>query len=132
MKLEEIHRRFEKDRFAILCGMSIDEIGEGYAKVSMTAQDKHLNGVDIVQGGVLFTLADLALACASNSHGPVALALQASISYLKPAGKGALSAVAREISLKKRIGVYQVEVSDTDGLCAIMTGTVYRKEQEKV
>ncbi|HPJ22032.1 MAG TPA: hydroxyphenylacetyl-CoA thioesterase PaaI [Clostridia bacterium] len=126
--MEEIYNRFSKDRFAKMCGMEIEEISEGYARTSMLVEDRHLNGVDIAQGGAIFTLADLAFACASNSHGPVAVSINISVSFLKAVGAGErLVAEAKEISLHKRLGVYEIEVRSGEDLVAKLTGTVYRR-----
>ncbi|HRX42392.1 MAG TPA: hydroxyphenylacetyl-CoA thioesterase PaaI [Clostridia bacterium] len=126
--MEEIYNRFSKDRFAKMCGMEIEEISEGYARTSMLVEDRHLNGVDIAQGGAIFTLADLAFACASNSHGPVAVSINISVSFLKAVCEGErLVAEAKEISLHKRLGVYEIEVRSGEDLVAKLTGTVYRR-----
>lgn len=126
--MEEIYKRFSRDRFAAMCGMKIEEISKGYARTSMVIEDKHLNGVDIAQGGSIFTLADLAFACASNSHGPVAVSINISISFLKAVKAGELLvAEAREISLHRKIAVYEMEVMSGEDLVAKLSGTVYRK-----
>lgn len=122
----------ENDRFAKLCGMEIEEIREGYGRASMTVDDRHLNGLDITQGGVIFTLADFAFACAANSHGPVTVSITVSMSFLKAAEAGdKLVAEAREISLSRKLAVYEMEVSNGTDLVAKMTGTVYRRTQNK-
>ncbi len=128
--MEDIYKRFENDRFAKMCGMNIDLIEKGFAKTSMIVEQRHLNGVDICQGGAIFTLADLAFACASNSHGPVAVSINMSSVFLEAAYENEkLTAQAREVSLHKRIAVYEIEVKADDGrLVAKMTGTVYRKQ----
>lgn len=128
--MEDIYKRFERDRFARMCKMKIDIIGEGFARTSMVVEDMHLNGVDICQGGAIFTLADLAFACASNSHGPVSVSIDVSTVFLNAARQGQkLVAEAREISLHKHIATYEMEVRDEKGsLIAKMTGTVYRRQ----
>lgn len=126
--MEEIYKRFSRDRFAQLCGMEIEEISVGYARASMKVEDRHLNGVDVCQGGAIFTLADLAFACASNSHGPVAVSIENSISFLEGVSEGeTLVAEAREVSLHRKIAVYDMVVKSGDKLVAKMSGTVYRR-----
>ncbi len=63
-----IKEYFEGDRFAMDAGIIIDEIKEGYALLHMTVDERHLNGAGWCQGGAIFTLADLAFACATNSR----------------------------------------------------------------
>lgn len=126
--MKEIYDRFSRDRFAAMCGMEIEEISKGYARTSMVVEDRHLNGVDIAQGGAIFTLADLAFACASNSHGPVAVSINISMSFLKAVREGeTLVAEAREVSLHRKIAVYEMEVRSKDDIVAKLSGTVYRK-----
>ncbi len=111
-----------------MCGMVIEEIKPGYARASMTVAEMHLNGFDVCQGGAIFTLADFAFACAGNTRGAKAVSIENSISFLEAVKEGEyLIAEAREISLHKRIAVYDMEVKSGDLLVAKMSGTVYRK-----
>jgi acyl-CoA thioesterase len=88
-----------------------------------------LNAVGIVQGGAIFTLADYAFAAASNSHGTVAVAVNANISFMKALSAGTLIAEAREVSKSYKLGTYTVEVKDEQGeLVALFQGMVYRKQ----
>lgn len=126
--MEKIYKLFSRDRFAKMCGIKMEEIQEGYARASMPVEERHLNGLDICQGGAIFTLADFAFASAANSHGPVAVSIDNSISFLKSVKEGEfLIAEALEVSLHKKIGVYDIEVKSGEKLVAKMSGTVYRK-----
>lgn len=124
--------RLDKDAFAKYMGIIINEIKPGYACATLRITKEMLNGVGVTHGSVLFTLADIAFAAASNSHGPVALGLNVNINYLKPTREGAvLTATAREESLTKRTGVYRMEVRDEfDNLIAVAEGLVYRKPDQ--
>ena len=127
--MDNIRKFFKKDRFAAYNDITLLEIRPGYAKAELKISDKHLNGVDITHGGAIFTLADLAFAVASNSHGTVAVGVSASISYLKATRKGTLTAEAREVALNPKLATYNVEVrDDSSDLVAIFQGTVYRKK----
>ena len=118
------------DRFATVNGMQLDEVADGYAKTSMLVTPAHLNGVGIVQGGAVFTLADLAFAAASNSHENVAVAINVSISFLKATTTGKLTAEARELFVNPKLGSYSVNVTDETGdLVAVFQGMVYRKRE---
>jgi len=74
----------------------VAEVRLGFARTEMTVEPRHLNSVGILQGGALFTLADLAFAVASNSHGVVAVACQADVTWFKAVRSGKLAAVAEE------------------------------------
>ncbi len=115
------------DRLIGLLGAEVRDVSAGYARVGLAVEDKHLNAAEVCHGGVLFTLADLAFALASNSHGQMALALEVSFSFLKAAQAGDdIEAVAREIHLGRRTATYLVEVVRGGDRVALMKGTVYR------
>lgn len=118
----------ERDRFAAHCGIELLEVAPGHSRARMAIGEQHKNGADTVHGGAIFTLADLAFAAASNSHGTLAMAINVSISYVKAAVSGTLTAVAEEVSCSRRLGSYTIRVSDDGGdLVAIFQGMAYRK-----
>ena len=122
---------FSRDRYAALSAIEILEAGIGFCRARMTIEDKHLNSVDIVHGGALFTLADLAFAVASNSHGQVALAINAHITFLHAVSDGTLIATATEVDEPGRLGTYNVIITDeNDKKIASFNGMVYRKNQQ--
>lgn len=122
------HALAEGDRFAQLLGMRLEQTRPGYARVTMAVRGDHLNGVGTTHGGATFSLADFAFAVASNSHGRIAVALSAQISYPAASREGdLLVAEAQEESLGGRTALYRVEVRRADGeLVGLFTGTVYR------
>jgi acyl-CoA thioesterase len=121
---------FRQDRFAAYVGIEILEGGNGRARARLVIQPHHLNGLGTVQGGVLFTLADLVFAVAVNSHGVKATGLNASINWLKAARGGTLFAEAVEVSCARRIATYAVRITDDQGaLVATFHGTGYRLDE---
>ncbi len=122
---------FKNDRFARHSGIELLDIGKGYAKAKMAINDSHLNGVNLVHGGAIFTLADLVFAAASNSHGTVAVAINASIWFVKAAKQGTLFAEAKEVSCNPKLATYSIRVTDdSDELVASFEGMVYRKKDQ--
>jgi len=118
------------DKFALHAGIELLEVNSGTAKVRMEVKPFHINGVGLVHGGALFTLADFAFAAAANSHEEVAVAINASISYLKGIKAGTLYAEAEEISNSRKISVYSIKVTDEAGqLIAMFQGMAYKKGQ---
>ena len=116
------------DKFVEFCGITLDEIGPGYAKTSVTIDNRHLNGAGIIQGGVLFTLADYALASAANSREKVSVSIETSMSFIKGVSTGKVFATAKEVSVGRTLARYDVLVTTEDGtLIAMLHGTVYRK-----
>ncbi|HCE79512.1 MAG: Phenylacetic acid degradation-related protein [Thermodesulfobacterium sp. 37_54] len=121
----------EHDRVAVWLGVDLIEVDLGYALIGMKVREDVLNAAGVCQGGAIFSLADFAFAVASNSHGKLALAISSSIYFPSSAKLGEyLYAEAKELSLTKRIGLYEVRVfeKETGRLVAIFTGQVYRKE----
>ncbi len=120
------------EAFARLLGFEVLEVGPGAATVRGTLGPDHLNAHGIGHGGFVFALADHALAMASNSHGPAAVALVATIhfTYRVLAGE-ALVATAREVALGRSTATYEVTVaSEAGGTVALFTGTVHRRPDE--
>ncbi len=127
--MEKIKEFFKMDKFAEYIDVKLLEVSEGYAKAKMDIHEHHLNGVGIVQGGAIFTLADFAFAAASNSHGTVAVAINANISFVTSTTSGTLYAQARENSKNPKIATYTVDITDEEGnAIAIFQGMAYRKK----
>ncbi len=129
---DEYIKNVKNDRFAHLLGIEIVEAYPGYALVELAIGEKHKNGINIVQGSVIFTLADYAFAVACNADGSTTVGLNASISYFN-APKGAyIRAEAKEESKQKKICGYKVEIKDEDGtLIASFSGLGYRKRTQE-
>ncbi len=118
------------DHFARHCGVVLIEAKPGRAKAKMEIQPFHLNGAKTVHGGAIFSLADFVFAVAANSRGQLALAINTSISFINPAFSGTLYAEAEELSVNRRLGNYQVRISDDNQqLIAQFQGTAYRKDE---
>jgi acyl-CoA thioesterase len=130
MTSDEMMSFFQKDRFARYNGIELLEAADGHAKTRMAVTEDHLNGLGIVHGGAIFTLADFTFAAASNSRGNIAVAINANISFMKSATGGVLYAEAREISINPKLGTYTIDVTNESGeLLAIFQGMVYRKKE---
>ena len=116
MTLEEAREFFKLDRFATQAlGAEIEEVGDGYSKISMTAQDIHRAAHGGVMGGALFTLADFAFAVASNWQGRTVVSQTAQITYLGRAKGKQLIAEAKCVKDGRSICYYVIEVSDELG-----------------
>ncbi|MEZ0343395.1 MAG: hotdog fold thioesterase [Caldimicrobium sp.] len=128
-KVKEHIRKY--DRLFDFLEAEITDMGEGYAEVVMEVKDKHLNSAEVCHGGVIFTLADLAFALASNSYGTLALAIHVSISFIKAVKAGdKLVARAQEFSKGKTLATYHVTITKNDGeKIAFFEGMVFRFEK---
>jgi acyl-CoA thioesterase len=127
---DDLIKNVKNDQFAKYIGIKLLEVRNGYAVTELKLNENHLNGINLVQGGVIFTLADYAFAAASNSGGSMTVGINVNISYFKtPVGK-TIRAEAKEICVQKRICAYQVDISDEDGsLVACFSGMGYRKQK---
>jgi acyl-CoA thioesterase len=120
----------KNDRLGLHLGIELLDVQSGYAKTKLVIRDCHLNGVGVVHGGTIFTLADIAFAAASNSHGTVALAIHVDISYLRGVREGTLYAEAKEVSCTPKLGSYDIKVTnEKDELIALFQGMAYRKKE---
>jgi acyl-CoA thioesterase len=127
--MSDLRAFFSGDRFAASAGIELVEVAQGRARARLAIEPRHLNAAGVVQGGALFTLADLAFAAASNSRGVVALATSADIRFVKAVQSGVVVADAREEALSRRLSTCVVRVTDDSGeLVALFTGTAYRKD----
>ena len=101
-------------------------------KAKLEIKAEHLNAGARTQGGAIFTLADLALAAAANSHGTLAFSLSSTITFLRASGPGdTLFAEARERYIGRSTGCYQVDITNQDGeLIATFESSVFRKDQK--
>ncbi len=123
-----IDSMFEKDSFSQWMGIEVEGFKSGYIKLSIKIREEMCNGFGICHGGITFSLADSALAFASNSRGSVSVALENNINYTKKVEVGdTLIAETEEIQNGKTIGVYKIRViNQHDDLVADFRGTVYR------
>lgn len=102
---------YATDNAARTLGIHVVEIGAGRAVLRMAVRQTMVNGHNIGHGGMTFTLADTALAYASNSYNQKAVASVTQISFLKPTFAGdILTASANEIATAGRTGIYDVDV----------------------
>lgn len=126
-----IHDFLQGDKFALLAGVELMEVKNGYAKARMEILPSHLNGGGVCQGGAIFTLADLAFAAATNSHARLTLSITSQINFFKSESKGFLYAEATEAFSHKRLANCEVRVTNETGeLIATFNGTGYRKDTE--
>jgi acyl-CoA thioesterase len=116
----------EKDAFSQWLGITINKIELGICILSCQVKEEMLNGFQILHGGISYSLADSALAFASNSYGNKCVSIETSISHTRPAKTGdILTATCKEINRGKTFGIYEVSVTNQNQkLVAIFKGTV--------
>lgn len=106
-----VHAMMTRDVASRGLGIELVEQGEGRAVTRMTVRADMVNGHAMAHGGLIFTLADTAFACACNSYGPVTVAASADIVFVAPARAGdVLEAEAVMRTRFGRSGLYDVTV----------------------
>ena len=130
--LKIINKMFDQDAFSQWLGINIVEVSEGNCQLQMPVRSEMLNGFQIAHGGIAYSLADSALAFASNSHGRKSLSVETSISHTVSVKEGnVLTAATEELSLSDKIGVYLITITNQDNQkVAYFKGTVYRTSKE--
>jgi acyl-CoA thioesterase len=111
------------DAASKMLGIELAGYGPGWARTRMTVRPDMVNGHGICHGGMIFSVADTAFACACNSWGPVTVAAECDILFVAPARLGdALTAEARMRSRFGRGGLYDITVQVDDKLIAEFRG----------
>lgn len=122
---------YENDRFSQWLGIERVLIEEGKSILKMTIKKEMLNGFDIAHGGIVFSLADSALAFSSNSFGKKAVSIEASTNWLKPLYENdVIIAESTLKSISNKQGVFDIEVKREDELIALFRGVVYRTTKD--
>ncbi|MEM7275610.1 MAG: hydroxyphenylacetyl-CoA thioesterase PaaI [Actinomycetota bacterium] len=121
---EVVDTMFGRDRASQGLGMQVVESGLGRAVVTMIVRPDMVNGLDVCHGGLIFSLADSAMAFSTNDEDRAAVATNASIDWISPGRLGStLTATAVEKHRYGRNAVTDVTVVDETGqLIALFRG----------
>lgn len=129
--LDIVNRMMENDAFSQWLGIRILEVSEGFCRLSMTVRKEMLNGFSIAHGGITYSLADSALAFASNSFGRKAVSIETSIHHLEKVEENdVLTAECRLEYQSEKFGHYSVKIfvekKESKNQVAFFKGIVYR------
>ncbi len=127
-----VDQMYDHDAFSQWMGMERVLVEPGKCILRMKVRKEMLNGFAIAHGGITYSLADSALAFASNSHGRKSVSVETSISHTVALREGEeITATAEEISLSDKIAVYYITIRNHSGkTVALFKGTVYRTSRE--
>jgi acyl-CoA thioesterase len=127
-----VSKMYDNDWFSQWLGIERLEVKQGKCVLRMTIRKEMLNGFAIAHGGITYSLADSALAFASNSHGRMSVSVETSISHTESLKEGdVITATAEEMSLSNKVGVYHITViNQHNKVVALFKGTVYRTSKE--
>ncbi len=126
--VDVVNTLVRRDLFSQWLGIEVLEAAVGKAVLRMTIRDEMVNGFGTSHGGILFSLADSALAFATNACGVLSVAVDCSISFPVAVRPGdVLTATAIEQSTTKRLAFCDVSVrNQADVIVGHFRGTVYR------
>ena len=71
---DPVETMLASDAASRMLGIELVDYGRGWARTRMTVRENMVNGHGMCHGGLIFSLADTAFACACNSWGPVTVA----------------------------------------------------------
>lgn len=127
-----VDKMYDGDAFSQWLGIERLEEKAGYCKLSMTVREEMSNGFKIAHGGITYSLADSALAFASNGYGRQAVSIETSISHTKPVFiDDVITAEAVELNLTNATAIYDIKITNQkDEVVALFKGTVYRTKKE--
>ena len=100
----------------------------------MLVRAEMINGLGIVHGGIAFSFADSCFAFACNNRNILSVALDTSISFLKPVNVGdVLIAEATEMHNGRSTGLYHVTITNQKGhIVALFKGPCFRTNKSLV
>ncbi|MDQ6608452.1 MAG: hydroxyphenylacetyl-CoA thioesterase PaaI [Bacteroidota bacterium] len=123
-----VSKMMADDKFSQWLGVKILAVQEGYSKIRMTVRDEMVNGLGVIHGGIAFSLADSAFAFACNNRNNLSMALDTSITFIKPTKSGdVLTAEAKELHNGRSTGLYLITIINQNGeQVALFRGTCFR------
>lgn len=125
-----VDKLLKQDPFSNWMGIEIIEVKEGFCNIRCRIREDMINGFGVTHGGIIYSLADTALAFSAATGGRVALALDNSISYTKKAQLGdTLTACSEVLNTTNRTGLFDIKViNQASDIIAVMKGTVYKTD----
>lgn len=119
---------WERDAFTRWLGVSLSDARPGHCVLRMRVRADMMNGFGVAHGGIVFSLADSAMAFACNTTGHVTVAVDNAIAYPAPVHlDDELIAIAECEGASSRLAYYRVTVRRADGtVVALFRGTVYK------
>ena len=125
---------FGRDNFAEYLGLELVTAADGKAAAKLDVKPHHLNGVGIVHGGAIYSLAVWTLAIAANCADigtDICVGTGGAINYISNISKGTLYAHAEPVHIGKRMVTYRVTVMDNnEKIIAVLQGSGYRMESK--
>lgn len=124
----------EKDYFSQWLGIKVLQLSEHRCRLSLVVKQEMLNGFGIAHGGITYSLADSALAFASNSGGRKSLSVETSITHILPVHvHDILIAEAECETQTEKLGHYRIKIfkqQTPETIVALFKGIVYKTSKQ--
>jgi uncharacterized protein (TIGR00369 family) len=117
-QLRRIHKAIKTVPFARFLGLELEQVASGTATLAVNARKELTQNQGLVHGGAIASLIDTATAFAIISliaPSEKVTTVDLTISYLRPAVRGRLKAVATVVRAGRRLFVVSAEVFDKQG-----------------
>jgi len=118
------------DPFAVFLGIIIEEVTEGFARISLPVKPEYLNAHARVHGGLISMMLDHAFAVAAHTLGIHSLTLTMTINYHAGAPAGSTLVVeAQPVDLRRKISTWEIacRTHEDDALVASARGVAYHR-----
>jgi uncharacterized protein (TIGR00369 family) len=117
---EKSHRIAQQSRqsYFDFLGLRLVDLEPGYARLELPFRPEFTHSARVVQGGLITTLADAAIAHAlvAAVHGEkLTTTVELKINFIRPATGGTFTAEARLLHLGSRTAVGEAEILDEQG-----------------
>lgn len=128
--IEIINEMMANDFFSQWLGIKIIKQEIGSCKLSLIIKKEMLNGFGIAHGGITYSLADSALAFASNSKGIKSVSIETSISHIESLHEN--DEITAEVFCEtetEKLGHYRIKIyfsNKPNLIVALFNGTVYK------
>jgi acyl-CoA thioesterase len=119
-------RYADDDRTTAAMGIEVLEVGQGRSRTALVLQPDQTDHRGVASTGQLFTLADAAVALASNSYGPVALLVHADVEWVSDVRAGTrVEAACQVLHRRTDLGAtFEVRLTDPAGdVVGLLFGT---------
>ncbi len=127
---EIIATMMKNDFFSQWLGITIIEHEENFCRLSLIIRKEMLNGFGIAHGGITYSIADSALAFASNSKGRKSVSIETSISHIVSLVEhDEIIAEATCETETEKLGHYTVKIflkTNPEKIVALFKGIVYK------
>ena len=126
-----VAQMLQNDFFSKWLGIKVIKVTAGYCKLKCKVKKDSLNGFGIAHGGFTYSIADSALAFASNSNGIKSLSVETSISHVKKIKENDLVIVeAKLLNENSKFGYYEAKLTCKKEIIALFKGTVFKTENK--